>query len=44
LPWIKRNLVPDAYSAAGALTNGARIATADRGFARFPGVSWFDPA
>jgi toxin-antitoxin system PIN domain toxin len=41
---IKANLVPDAYLAAVALTNGARIATADRGFARFPGVSWFDPA
>lgn len=27
-----------------ALTNGARIATADAGFSRFEGLAWFDPA
>ena len=41
---ITANLVPDAYLAALALTHGCRIATADRGFARFPGLDWFDPA
>lgn len=43
-PQIKANLVPDAYLAAVALTHGARIATRDRGFGRFPGLRWFDPA
>jgi toxin-antitoxin system PIN domain toxin len=38
------NLVPDAYLASLALTHGCRLATADRGFARFPGLDWFDPA
>lgn len=41
---IRANLVPDAYLAATAMVNGARLATADRGFARFPGLRWFDPA
>ncbi len=41
---ITANLVPDAHLAALALTHGCRIATADRGFARFPGLDWFDPA
>jgi toxin-antitoxin system PIN domain toxin len=41
---IKGNLVPDAYLAASALTHGARLATADRGFARYPRLRWFDPA
>ena len=41
---ITGNLVPDAYLAALALAHGCRIATADRGFARFPGLDWFDPA
>lgn len=36
-------MAPDAYLAAVALTHGARFATADRGFARFEGVKWFDP-
>lgn len=30
------NVVPDAYPAAAALTQNARLATRDRGFARFP--------
>lgn len=38
------NLTPDAYLASLALTHGCRLATADRGFARFPGLDWFDPA
>ncbi len=41
---ITGNLVPDAYLASLAQTHGCRLATADRGFARFPGLDWFDPA
>lgn len=41
---ISGNLVPDAHLAALALVHGCRLATADRGFARFPGLDWFDPA
>jgi len=41
---IVGNLVPDAHLAALALAHGCRLATADRGFARFPGLDWFDPA
>ena len=26
-----------------AISNGARLATADRGMARYPGLDWFDP-
>ncbi len=37
------NLVPDAHLGAIAIENGATVATRDRGFARFPGVRWFDP-
>lgn len=36
-------LVPDAHLATLAIEHGATVATRDRGFARFPGVSWFDP-
>lgn len=43
-PGISGNLVPDAQLAAICLGNGAHLATADRGFARFPGLRWFDPA
>lgn len=41
---LRGNLVPDALLAALARTHGCRLATADRGFARFPGVRTFDPA
>lgn len=41
---IRGNLVPDAYIAALCLANGARLATRDRGFGRFPQLQWFDPA
>ncbi len=41
---LRGNLVPDAWLAAIAVTAGARIATADAGFSRFEGLSWFDPA
>jgi predicted nucleic acid-binding protein len=40
---VRGNLVSDAHIAALRLTNGARLATCDRGFARFPGLKWFDP-
>lgn len=40
---IKANLVPDAYLAALAISYGCRIATADRGFARFDRLDFFDP-
>lgn len=40
---IKGNLVPDAYLAAVAISHKARLATRDRGFSRFSGLSWFDP-
>lgn len=38
------NTVPDAYLAALAIESSGELATADRGFARFPGVRWSDPA
>jgi uncharacterized protein len=37
------NLVPDAHLAAIAMEHGGTVATRDRGFARFPGLSWMDP-
>lgn len=39
----KANAVPDAYHAALAIENGATLITADRGFARFPGLRWRHP-
>lgn len=43
-PDLRGAHVPDAYLAATAIAHGARLATAHRGFARFPGLRWFDPA
>ena len=43
-PKIRGNLVPDGYLAALCLANDAQLATRDRGFARFPGLRFFDPA
>jgi predicted nucleic acid-binding protein len=40
---IRGNLVPDAWIAALAISHGARLATADRGFARYEGLDFFDP-
>ena len=37
------NLVPDAYHAALAIENGATWITNDRGYARFPLLSWRTP-
>lgn len=43
-PRVRGNIVPDAWLAALARAHGSRLATADRGFARFAGLDWFDPA
>jgi toxin-antitoxin system PIN domain toxin len=40
---VRGPLVPDAWLAALALAHGCRLATADRGFARFDGLDWFVP-
>jgi uncharacterized protein len=37
------NLVPDAYLAALAIESGCPWITADRSFARFPGLRWRHP-
>jgi toxin-antitoxin system PIN domain toxin len=37
------NRIPDAYLAALAIENSATWITADRGFARFPGLRWRHP-
>jgi len=37
------NLVPDAYLAALAVESGCEFVTTDRDFARFDGLTWFDP-
>lgn len=37
------NVVPDAYLAALAIEHGCEFVTADRGFARFPGLRWRYP-
>lgn len=41
---VSGNLAPDALLASLALAHGCQLATADRGFARYPGLAWFDPA
>lgn len=42
-PQVRGPLVPDAWLASLALSHGCRLATADRGFARFDGLDWFVP-
>jgi hypothetical protein len=37
------NDVPDIHLAALAISHGLRLASHDRGFARFEGLRWFDP-
>lgn len=37
------NLIPDVYIAALAIEQGCELATADRNFARFPGLKWRHP-
>ena len=40
---IRGQRIPDAWLAALAISHGARLATADRDFARYEGLDWFDP-
>jgi toxin-antitoxin system PIN domain toxin len=40
---VKANLVPDAYLAALAIESGSEWISADRDFARFPGLKWRHP-
>jgi len=40
---VTGKLVPDAWLAALAIENRATLITADRGFARYPGLKWRDP-
>ncbi len=40
---LRGNLIPDTLLAAITIAQGARLATCDHGFARFPGLTWFDP-
>ncbi len=37
------NLIPDAWLAALAIESGSELVTADRDFARFPGLRWAHP-
>ena len=39
----KGNIVPDAYFAALAIESGSEWITADRDYARFPGLRWRHP-
>jgi uncharacterized protein len=43
LSGAKGNIVSDAYLAALAIESGAEWITADRDFARFPGLRWRHP-
>jgi toxin-antitoxin system PIN domain toxin len=43
VPGVRGNLVPDAYFAALAIESGSEWITADRGYARFPGLRWRVP-
>lgn len=40
---LRANDVPDAHLAALAIEHGLRLASSDRGFARFEHLRWFDP-
>lgn len=40
---LRGKLVPDAHLAALAIEHGVGVCSADSDFARFPGVTWFDP-
>lgn len=40
---VRGNRVPDAYLAALAIETGSTWITTDRGFARYPGLSWRHP-
>ncbi|MBI5948631.1 MAG: type II toxin-antitoxin system VapC family toxin [Chloroflexi bacterium] len=40
---LRGNDIPDAYLAALAIESGCEWISADRGFARFPGLTWRHP-
>ena len=40
---LRANDVPDAHLAGLAVEHGLRLATNDRGFARFDTLTWFNP-
>jgi toxin-antitoxin system PIN domain toxin len=40
---LRGNYIPDLYIAAAAIEYGGTVATADRGFGRYPGLRWFTP-
>ncbi len=40
---LRGNDLNDAYLAALALERGAVLVSADKGFARFPGLLWLNP-
>lgn len=40
---VRGNGIPDAFHAALAIEHGCVLVTADRGFARFPGLRWRHP-
>jgi toxin-antitoxin system PIN domain toxin len=42
-PGLRHIDIPDAHLAALAKEHGLRLASHDRGFARFEGIDWFDP-
>jgi uncharacterized protein len=43
IPGLRAEDIPDAHLAALAVEHGLTLATNDRGFARFDGLSVFDP-
>jgi hypothetical protein len=43
VPGLTSNDVPDMQLAALAVEHGLTLCSHDRGFARFPGLSWQDP-
>jgi toxin-antitoxin system PIN domain toxin len=42
-PGVYANLVPDAHLAALAIEHGLTLCSTDGDFARFPGLTWFNP-
>lgn len=43
VPGLRSRDVPHAQLAALAMEHGLRLASADGGFARFPGLDWYNP-
>ncbi len=43
VPNVRGNLVPDAHLAALAIEHDLTLCSADRDFARFPGLRWQNP-